>query len=111
MEPVTGVDRAYGQGHRTGADRGLRGRAMDRRRLGRRRGSLPIGSKVVPFWDYLIGSYIRTPKRNYYGAYGYAYKKPTQSGTTMETLQSAQSGSDSPPMVVAAATSTSVRSA
>ena len=25
---------------------------------------------VVPFWDYLIGSYVNTTKRNYFGAYG-----------------------------------------
>ena len=33
---------------------------------------LPIGPIVVPFGDYLIGFYIRTPKRNYYMASGYA---------------------------------------
>ena len=36
--------------------------------------TLPIGPKVVPFW----GSYLEfckvTPKRNYFGAYGYARK-------------------------------------
>ena len=30
---------------------------------------VPIGSIVVPVWDYLIGSQIQTTKRNYNGAY------------------------------------------
>ena len=30
--------------------------------------SLPIGSIVVPFWEYLIGSQICTTNRNYNGA-------------------------------------------
>ena len=28
-----------------------------------------MGSKVVPFWAYLMGSSIQTTKRNCYGAY------------------------------------------
>ena len=35
-----------------------------------RTSSLPIGSKVVPFWEYLIGSPKNTTKWDYFGAYG-----------------------------------------
>ena len=32
---------------------------------------LPIASIVAPFWGSDLESYKVTPKRNYYGAYGY----------------------------------------
>ena len=32
---------------------------------------LSIGSKVVPFSGFYLESYKETPKRNYFGAYGY----------------------------------------
>ena len=32
--------------------------------------SLPIGSMVVPFRGWYLGSYKVIPKWNYYGAYG-----------------------------------------
>ena len=38
--------------------------------VGTYEGTLPRGSKVVPFWGSYIESYKVLPKRNYYGAYG-----------------------------------------
>ena len=35
-----------------------------------------MGPIAVHFWDYIIGFYICTSKRNYYGAYGYAEHQP-----------------------------------
>ena len=43
-----------------------------RRCLSEQIGCLPIGSGVVPFCGLYLGSYKVIPKRNYYGAYGYA---------------------------------------
>ena len=37
----------------------------------------PIGSKVVPFCGLYLGSYKVTPKRNYFGAYGYRRYRQT----------------------------------
>ena len=34
-------------------------------------GPLPIGPKVVPVWGSHLEFYKVTPKRNYFGAYGY----------------------------------------
>ena len=33
---------------------------------------IPIGPKVVPFWGSYLEFYKVIPKRNYFGAYGYA---------------------------------------
>ena len=33
---------------------------------------IPKGSIIVPFCDLYLGSYKGIPKRNYFGAYGYA---------------------------------------
>ena len=38
--------------------------------------TIPIGSKVVPVCGLNLGSYKVTPKRNYFGAYGYGYMDP-----------------------------------
>ena len=35
---------------------------------------IPIGSRVVPSWDYLMGPYKVIRKGDYYGAYGYRRK-------------------------------------
>ena len=55
---------------------------------------LPRGSIVVPFWGSYLESYKVTPKRNYYGACGYAsnhIRDPTGSECKAQKLSGSRS--------------------